>query len=96
MEATPRTNDGRERKSMTTTPDPILDALKACAVQLRNMETYTQGREVSVSYANEYDEYLSLVIRLASNMHLKTREALVKNATRVLMEYGYEVKSPQQ
>lgn len=81
---------------MTTEPDITLDTLKACLVQLRNMETYTQGREVSVSYANQYDEYLSLIIRLASNMHLKTREALVKNATRVLMEYGYEVKAPQQ
>ena len=80
---------------MTTTSDPILDALKECAIQLRNMETASQGRAFSVAYANQYDDYLSLIVRLASTMHLKAREAIVKDATRVLMEYGYEVVSPR-
>jgi hypothetical protein len=80
---------------MNTQPDLILDALKECAIQLRNMEIASQGVAFGVAYAQRYDDYLSLIVRLSSAMHLKAREAIVKDATRVLMEYGYEVVSPR-
>jgi len=80
---------------MTTQPDLILDALKECCIQLRNMETASQGTAFGLAYAQHYDDYLALVVSLASKMHLKSREAIIKDATRVLMQAGYEVVSPK-
>ena len=76
---------------MTTQPDLILDALKECAIQLRNMETASQGRAFGLAYAQQYDDYLEVVLNLASHMHTKSREAIISNAIRTLNLAGFEV-----
>jgi hypothetical protein len=76
---------------MTTQPDLILDALKECAIQLRNMETASQGKTFSLAYAKQYDDYLAVVLSLVSHMHTKCREAIISDAIRTLNCAGFDV-----
>jgi len=74
----------------------ITNALKEANIQLRNMEVASEGNTFSVAYAKAYGDYLSYMVQVASKMHLKCQDAIVKDATSTLILAGYEVVSPKR
>jgi len=72
----------------------IQEAFKEACVQLRNMEVASEGVKFSVAYAKMFDDQLAYMVKTASKLHIKAREAIVESAMNELLMAGYEVKSP--
>jgi len=73
----------------------ITNALGEANIQLRNLEVATEGLSLRTVDAKMLDDYLSLMVRIATKMHDKCQDAILKDAMRVVMNAGYEVKAPQ-
>jgi hypothetical protein len=77
---------------MSHSQDALLEALKQASITLRNMEVETEGRTLSVGYARTYTDHLAYIAKVADKMNALCVSALLGDATRTLMEHGYEVK----
>ena len=80
---------------MTHNTDLIESAFKEACVQLRNMESASEGVKFSLAYAQMFDDQLAYMVKTASKMHIKAREAIVEDATKTLTLAGWEVVAPK-
>jgi hypothetical protein len=78
--------------TMSHSQDVLLEALKQASIALRNMEVETEGHTLSVGYARTYTDHLAYIAKVADKMNALCVSALLGDATRTLMEHGYEVK----
>lgn len=71
--------------------DIIANAFKEANIQLRNMESASEGNKFSVGYAKEYSDALAYMVKTSAKMHMKCQEAIVDDAVRTLTQVGYDV-----